>query len=153
MGQMIVAIVAAQRRWHLFSLDVAQAFLRGLPFDELAKLEGEVKRSVQFTVPPGSLPLLRKLPGFEDFDGDREVLDMLRAGFGLKDAPRAWNMLLTQLIRECGLQPTKADDQIFIKLDRPGNLILVISAHVDDLKGCGEEAERLSFTKRHASVS
>ena len=144
-GQRVVAILAAQRRWKLFSLDVAQALLRGMPFEELAKLDGEVKRSVQFTVPPGSLPLLRMLPGFEDFDGERECLDMLRAGFGLKDVPRAWNMVLTRLIREFGLHPTKADDQVFLQFDKNDKLVLVVSAHVDDLKACGEEKDRIAF--------
>ena len=44
--------MAVQMSWKLFSFDVAQAFLRGLPFDEIAKIDGEVARSVQFSVPP-----------------------------------------------------------------------------------------------------
>eukprot|EP00972_Heterocapsa_arctica_P003632 541903-Heterocapsa_arctica.AAC.1 len=35
---------------------------------------------MQFTVPPGSIPLLRQLEGYEDFDGVTEVLSMIRRG-------------------------------------------------------------------------
>ena len=33
-------------------------------------------------------PLMRAIPGFEDFNGQQECLEMLKPGFGLKDAPR-----------------------------------------------------------------
>ena len=91
--------IAVQMSWSLFSCDAAQAFLRGLPLSEIAKLDGEVRRSVQFLVPEGSIPLLRQLDGYEDFDGNSECLEMLRAGFGLKDAPRAWSMVLTKVLK------------------------------------------------------
>eukprot|EP00974_Lingulodinium_polyedra_P083516 8084561-Lingulodinium_polyedra.AAC.1 len=29
---------------------------------------------------------------------------MLRAGFGLKDAPRAWNMVFTKVLKDFGLE-------------------------------------------------
>ena len=140
-GQRVVSAWAAQNRWTLFSCDVSQAFLRGLPFSEIAKMKGEVQRDVQFVVPPGSLPLLRQLEGYEDFDGLTEVLGMIRAGFGLKDAPRAWNMVLTKTLTEFGLKAAKTDPQVFMKHLR-GTLVLVVSTHVDDLKGAGEDEQR-----------
>ena len=93
MGQRLVNSVAAQYQWPLFTADVSQAFLRGLTFEEAAQTKDEVQRDVQFTVPPGSIPVLQKLPGFENFNPATEVLRMLRCGFGLKDAPRLWNKL------------------------------------------------------------
>ena len=93
MGQRLVKSVAAQYRWELFTADVSQAFLRGLTFELAAQMKDEVQRDVQFTVPPGSTHLLKKLPGFADFNPLTEVLRMLRCGFGLKDAPRLWNKL------------------------------------------------------------
>ena len=140
-GQRIVVSVAVQRRWSLFSCDVAQAFLRGLSFRELAEMDGEVKRSVQFIVPSGSISLLRALPGFEDFDGATEVLRMLRAGFGLKDAPRAWAKVLKKVLETFGLVACKLDPQVYVKFVS-GILVLILSTHVDDLKGAGETAQR-----------
>ena len=86
-GQRLVNSVAAQKGWPLFTADVSQAFLRGLTFEQAAKMKDEVQRDVQFTVPPGSAQLLQRLPGYEDFNPLTEVLRMLRCGFGLKDAP------------------------------------------------------------------
>ena len=88
--QRIVVLVACQYGWELFGADVAQAFLKGLRFDDLAKLPGEVMREVQFEVPPGSVPIFGMLEGFEDYDPITEVLAMLCGGFGLKNAPRLW---------------------------------------------------------------
>ena len=44
-----------------FSADVGQAFLRGLSFEQIQEMDGEVHRDVQFTVPPGSVPILQTL--------------------------------------------------------------------------------------------
>ena len=118
-GQRLVVIAAVQAGWELFSVDVSQAFLRGMPYDEIAKLDGEIEREVSFTVPPGSIPILQKLPGFSDFDGKYEVLKMLRPGVGLKDSPRAWNMVLVRTLAEIGLYLTCADSQLFTKHVNP----------------------------------
>ena len=143
-GQRLIVSMAVQRRWTLFSCDIAQAFLRGIPFAEFSKMPGEVKRSVQFVLPTGSVPLLRALDGYQDFDAVAECLNMLRAGFGLKDAPRAWSLELGRVLRSFGLSHCQSDEQIWIKLVA-GDLVLLISAHVDDLKGCGTPKEREAF--------
>ena len=57
---------SGRRVWPLFTVDVSQAFLRGLTFEQAAQLKDEVRRDVQFTVPPGSWHILLQLPGFED---------------------------------------------------------------------------------------
>ena len=80
-SQRIVNFMVVQKGWRLFSADVGQAFLRGLSFKQIQEMDGEVHRDVQFTVPPGSVPILQKLTGYADFDPIREVLSMLRAGF------------------------------------------------------------------------
>ena len=67
-GQRVVCMAAVQNNLVLYSADVSQAFLQGMSFDEVAKLKGEVRRNVQFEVPPGSIPILRMLDGYEDFD-------------------------------------------------------------------------------------
>ena len=80
---------------------------------------------------------------------------MLRCGFGLKDAPRLWNKVLRQVLQALGLKPTQADPQLFVwhasgtnggdvSLAGPRTaggrrLVLILSTHVDDFKGAGEE--------------
>ena len=156
-GQRIVNSVAVQKQWELFTADVSQAFLRGLTFAEAAKLKDEVHRNVQFCMPPGSNGILQKLPGYSDFDSLREVLEMLRCGFGLKDAPRLWNKVLRQLLLDLGMRSLQSDEQLFVwhdgtevlgGRDAPDLSLfapsckLVLSTHVDDLKGAGQKEYR-----------
>ena len=144
-GQRVVCMAAVQNDWVLYSADVSQAFLKGMSFDEVAKLKGEVKRSVQFEVPPGSIPILRMLDGYEDFDGGTEVLEMLRGGFGLKDAPRLWNLVFSEVLTTLHYFPCQSDMEVMCKhVTRNGKLTLVglVAKHVDDVKGAAEDAER-----------
>ena len=160
-GQRLVNSVAAQHQWPLFTAYVSQAFRRGLTFEQVAHMKDEVERDVQFTVPPGSTHLLKKLPGFSDFNPLKEVLRMLRCGFGLKDAPRLWNKVLRRVLQALGLSSTQADPQLYVwhapesshggesSLTRSDSsskkrLVLILSTHVDDFKGAGEEP----FVKR-----
>ena len=145
--------MAAQHSWPLFTADVSQAFLRGLTFEQAAELKDEVRRDVQFTVPPGSVNILRRLPGYGDFNPMKEVLRMLRCGFGLKDAPRLWKKVLRKVLQDLGLMPTQSDPQLYVwhasetesgpsglangKASK--RLVLILSTHVDDFKGAGEE--------------
>ena len=125
----------------LLSADISQAFLRGLSFEQIDKMEGEVHREVQLTVPPGSVPVLRQLPGYETFDPTCEVLSMLRGGFGLKDAPRLWQKMLQIVLERTGAKSLSTDAKLYVYC-RDGKLRLVMSSHVDDLKGAGEDDER-----------
>ena len=165
----LVNSVAAQHGWPLFTADVSQAFLRGLTFDQAAQLKDEVHRDVQFTVPPGSVNILKRLPGYQDFNPLTEVLRMLRCGFGLKDAPRLWNKVLRKVLQGLGLTPLQSDPQLYVwhashgssgasaltKAVSPsggppptdGNdaskrLVLILSTHVDEFKGAGEAEYR-----------
>ena len=95
-------MICAQKKWTLFSADISQAFLRGLTFEEIKELDGEIKREVQITLPPGSIPVLRQIKGFEDFDPHTEVLGLLRGGFGLKDATRLWQKKLQAILEKAG---------------------------------------------------
>ena len=113
-GQRVVNSVAAQSGWEIFTADVSQAFLRGLTFEQTAEMKDEVRREEQFTIPPGSADMLKKLPGFENFNAMLEVLRLLRCGFGLKDAPRLWSKLLTEELKKIGLKPLQSDPQLFV---------------------------------------
>ncbi|CAK0813698.1 unnamed protein product, partial [Prorocentrum cordatum] len=138
-GQRLVNQVTAQRKWRLFSADISQAFLRGLTFEQVAAMDGEVKRKVQFTTPPGSIPVLRQLEGYEDYNPVTEVLLLLRCGFGLKDAPRLWQVMSKQVLEKTGGKALISDPQIYVYHDAKVQLQMIMSSHVDDLKGGGED--------------
>ena len=83
---------------------------------------------------------------------------MLRCGFGLKDAPRLWNKVLKRVLEKLGLEAHQSDQQLYswhvednssstihiVASDdvQPKRLALIISTHVDDLKGAGEDVYR-----------
>ena len=135
-GQRLLIAIAVQRGWALWSANISEAFLRGLTFDELHQ-EGGALRQVEISLPPGGEHLLRVIKGYEDFDPQREVLVMLKPGFGLKDAPRLWLMALKRVLAKIGVIATQVDSQLFC-MHQKGNLVLMMTIHVDDIKMCGD---------------
>jgi len=105
-AQRIVNGTAAQHGCVLFSMDISAAFLKGLTFKEIAELTGKPLRRVQFQMPANCIHLLRKLPGLADLSPLTEILELLRAIWGLKDAPRAFGMRRDQTLRMFGARPT-----------------------------------------------
>ena len=136
-GQRRIAATAAQMGWELLTLDIERAFLQGITYEELAQETGEPLREVNFQLPPGCIPLLRKLSGFSDFCPVREVLHLDKPGTGTKDAPRCFSKKLSRCTRAFGLKPLHADDQVEIL--HAGKLVLIIGKHVDDIKVAGEK--------------
>ena len=140
-GQRLLLAIAVQQGWPLKSADVSEAFLRGLSFEELHRTGVDKElREVQLLLPAGSLELIRSVPGLETFNPETEVLHLLKPGFGLKDAPRLWNLALKRVLKKVGLQPTNVDPQLYV-LHAEGRLILLLSVHVDDLKITGLPTE------------
>ena len=78
---------------------------------------------------------------------------MVKAVYGLKDAPRAWRKKLDIVLRQWGLFPAKADEQIYIAHHKypassgSGNpkLKMILSTHVDDLKGVARKVDAESL--------
>ena len=66
---------------------------------------------------------------------------MLKCGFGLKDAPRLWQQARRKLLLKAGLRSLQADEQMYV-LFHNDKLQLLVSTHVDDLKGAGEKWAR-----------
>ena len=139
-SQRLVVSTAAVRSWPIVSVDVEKAFLQGMTYEELSRVTGEPTRDVSFTLPAGSVPALRQLPGYSNFDPLKEVLHCDKPGTGLKDAPQAFSLKLKSVTRGvCGLRPTSFDDELEA-LHQHGNLVLVVAIHVDDLKVAGYES-------------
>ena len=140
-SQRLVMIVATQMEWELVSADISEAFLRGLTFQELFDTgHDKVFRKVQLILPPGATELIRTIPGMENFNPEEEVLELLKPGFGLKDAPRLWGLALKRVLSKLGLKACQADPQLYV-LHKGDRLVLLISVHVDDLKITGEKTE------------
>eukprot|EP00975_Prorocentrum_lima_P033309 6988654-Prorocentrum_lima.AAC.1 len=54
----------------------------------------------------------------EDNDGSVEILDLPKAMWGLKDAPRAFGMRLSRSLQEIGYQQGVTDEQIWRTFDK-----------------------------------
>ena len=138
--QRLVISIAAQRNWDLWTADVSTAFLRGMDFSELSKITGSEIRDVAFVPPKGSEKYFTELHGLHDLNFAVEVLKLLKAVYGLRDAPRAWRMRLDAELRSLGGVPLPTDKSLYCFYDKKQELEALISTHVDDLKGTGTTA-------------
>nr|GEZ92476.1 putative ribonuclease H-like domain-containing protein [Tanacetum cinerariifolium] len=69
--------------------------------------------------------------GFEDLDHPDKVYKVVRALYGLHQAPRAWYETLANYLLENGFQRGKIDQTLFIKKQKGD--ILLVQIYVDDL--------------------
>ena len=98
--------------------------------------------------------MLQKLPGYEKFDPLVHVLDMIRPGFGLKDAPRLWHLRIDEVLRNMGTYPLVSDPQLYARWRSErkefsfDTLDIICTKHVDDLKGASSEETFDDICKR-----
>ena len=100
--------------------------------------------------------MLRKIPGYADFDPATEVLHSEKPGSGCNDAPRCFSLKLAQVTRNlCGLKPSTGDGELRMKhtveAGRP-KLVVLMTKHVDDLKLAGRKAEVISLLQHIEQV-
>ena len=107
---------ATEEGWELGTLDVSKAFLQGMTYEKIAQLTGEPLRVVHFALPPGAAQLLRRLPGFEDYDENKECLRCVKPGTGTVDTPRGFSLQLKEIIHgAAGWTPTTVDLEMHFK--------------------------------------
>ena len=146
-SQRLVVSIAVQKGWQLWVTDISTAFLQGMSFEELARLTGTEARDVAFTPPRGSERFFIELKGMHDLNFSTEVFKLLKAAYGLRDAPRAWRIRLDLELRKLGGIPLPTDKAIYCFYDNSQNLEAIVSTHVDDLKGGGVEHRAKSILK------
>ena len=137
-GQRLINSIATQRQWKLKSADIGTAFLQGLTFAQLAELTGEPLRVVGLIPLKGTEQYFTEMPDLKNVNFQVSDLKMVKAVYGLKDAPRAWRKRLDQIFRELHGHSLNMDQAIYRWHDGSG-LICVVSTHVDDLKLAGTE--------------
>lgn len=87
---------------------------------------------------------VRPPPGFYQPGQKQYVWKIVKALYGLRQAPRLYYKLFKKLAGELGYQPSEVDPCIFVKSREVGNgeeLICTINTHVDDNYLMGEEEE------------
>lgn len=122
----------AQEAWESRQMDVMTAFLNSL-------LQEEV--------------YLKQPEGFVDPEHPTWVWRVRASLYGLQQAPREWNTMLTKKLISDGLDQSKHDPVLFTKREN-GKVVGAVIAHVDDLYVTGEpsfvskESEKLSQPSR-----
>jgi hypothetical protein len=94
----------------VYQMDVNSAFLYG-------KIDEEVYVS--------------QPPGFEDLEHPNKVYKVVKALYGLHQAPRKWYETLAAYLLNNGFHRGKIDQTLFIKKDK--NDILLVQVYVDDI--------------------
>nr|GEY22011.1 uncharacterized mitochondrial protein AtMg00810-like [Tanacetum cinerariifolium] len=79
----------------------------------------------------GDLSLAPQINGFEDPDYPDKVYKVVKALYGLHQAPRAWYETLANDLLENGFQRKKIDQTLFIKTQKGD--ILLVQVYVDDI--------------------
>ena len=134
----------------LSSTDVSQAFLPRLTFEQIEAMEGETHQEAQITLPPGSVSspvsVLQQIRGCEDFDPMTEVLRMLRGRRRLKVAPRLLQKRLQLVLYRIGRKSLHAEPKLPVCREN-NDIRLLMSSHVDDPKGSGDNEIRERMLK------
>ncbi|CAA7038223.1 unnamed protein product [Microthlaspi erraticum] len=102
--------LAASRGWEIHHLDVKTAFLHG-----------ELKEIVYVSQPEG----------FEVKGSENKVYKLHKALYGLRQAPRAWNNKLNQILMELKFVKCSKEPSVYRKAI--GDSLLLIAVYVDDL--------------------
>ena len=143
-SQRLVLSVVVQHGWRLFSWDISNAFLRGMSFEEIAKETGQPLREVCMDPPADVYTLLHEYPKFKGCDKLTHFLRLLKGAYGLKDAPKLWKRRLEKALKTLGGVQSMLETCIWLFFQKgdggKAKLLCILSTHIDDLKGGGEDA-------------
>lgn len=106
----LVLALAVSCGWHLWQIDVSNAFLHGFLNEEVYMQQ----------------PL-----GFEDSRRPYYVCKLQKALYSLKQSPRAWFSRLSDRLHQLGFQFSKADTYLF--LFHHGGVTIYMLVYVDDI--------------------
>nr|GEU42483.1 putative ribonuclease H-like domain-containing protein [Tanacetum cinerariifolium] len=90
-------------------------------------------------------------PGFEDPDQPDKVYKVVKALYGLHQAPRAWYETLATYLLENGFQRGTIDQTLFIKKQKGD--ILLVQVDVDDTKTCVKQKKDVIFISQDKYVA
>ncbi|GJX99916.1 putative pol polyprotein [Tanacetum coccineum] len=125
----LLIALASEKGWKTHHLDVKTAFLHG-----------DLKEEVYVVQPKG----------FEKLGEERKVYKLDKSLYGLRQAPRAWNIKLDNTLKEMGFQQCMQEKAVYKKVSNEEFIIVAI--YVDDLVVIGTSLELIKeFTKRMAA--
>ncbi|GKD12058.1 zinc finger, CCHC-type containing protein [Tanacetum coccineum] len=122
--QLILAL-AAYHGWQVHHLDVKSAFLHG-----------DLKEEVYVTQPEG----------FIQQGNSGKVYKLTKALYGLRQAPRAWNMKLDQTLKSLDFKKCNLEQAVYTKRSKTSTLI--VGVYVDDLIITGTPRKEIDLTRK-----
>ncbi|KAK1680872.1 hypothetical protein QYE76_041720 [Lolium multiflorum] len=120
----LIIALAAQESWKLHHMDVKSAFLNG-------ELEEEV--------------YVKQPPGFVKRGEEHKVLKLHKALYGLRQAPRAWNIKLDRALISLGFEKSPLEHAMYKR--GQGRDRLLVGIYVDDLLITGADEEEIAKFK------
>ncbi|KAG7557329.1 Zinc finger CCHC-type superfamily [Arabidopsis suecica] len=124
-----IVAIAASNGWEVHHLDVKTAFLHG-----------ELKEVVFVSQPEG----------FVVKGSENKVYRLNKALYGLRQAPRAWNIKLNKILKELGFTKCSKEPSLYLKQVEEQHLLVAV--YVDDLLVTGSRIDQiLEFKKEMAS--
>lgn len=111
----VLLAVETHHGWPIHHMDVKSAFLNG-----------DLAEEVYVTQPPG----------FTAKGEEGKVLKLHKALYGLRQAPRAWNVKLDKSLGKLGFTRCKTDHGLYTR--KKGGQRVVVGVYVDDLLIIGE---------------
>lgn len=121
--------MAGSHGWEIHHLDVKTAFLHG-----------ELKEEVFVKQPEGFI-----VPGEE-----QKLYKLKKALYGLRQAPRAWNIKLNHILRGLGFKRCSKEPSLYRKEAKQDLLIVVV--YVDDLLVTGSSLVAISKFKEEMAT-
>ena len=126
----LVMAIAASKGWEIHYLEVKTAFLHG-----------DLKEEVYVAPQPEGF----KVKGEKD-----KVYTLRKALYGLRQAPRAWNVKLNKILRNLGFIRCAKEASLYRKEDERG--LLIVCVYVDDLLVTGASFKSIvEFKKKMAT--
>ena len=107
-----VLALAARYDWEIHQVDVKSAYLYG---------EIDKDKAVYMKPPPGDIRIC----------SDTEVLQLLKAIYGLKQSGRTWYQVLRKILGDIGLIRSEHDHAVFLRREK-GKITAILLIHVDD---------------------
>ncbi|GJU75218.1 ribonuclease H-like domain, reverse transcriptase, RNA-dependent DNA polymerase [Tanacetum coccineum] len=106
----LLLAIAANNKWQVHHLDVKSAFLHG-----------DLQEEVYVTQPEG----------FIKRNDNGKVYRLIKALYGLRQAPRAWNIKLDNTLKSLDFKKCALEQAIYTRTERDS--ILLVGVYVDDL--------------------
>ena len=120
----LILALAAYHGWQVHHLDVKSAFLHG-----------ELKEEVYVTQPEG----------FIQDENRGKVYKLTKALYGLRQAPRAWNVKLDQTLKSLDFKKCNLEQAVYTKRSKTSTLI--VGVYVDDLIITGTPKKEIDLFK------